>query len=284
MRRHFLAMAVVAAHQGAAGHETDWPNGARSAIVLTYDDAIPSQLENAIPALDAAGLKGTFFLSSVRQADVERWRAAAASGHELANHTLNHPCLAGTFEMPLRQQLEQYTPEAVLQEISQQNVLLTALDGEQEHGFAVPCGQTIAGGKDYLEPLRRSGLVSYSRSVDQSEADLQQDPSTLDLLKLPGRAFTSPAGAENMIEFAEMAAKGGGLAVYVFHGVGGDYLSVTASDHRQLVEWLAAHRQTYWVATMRDVVQWITEEKSRSAPPGNQQQDAAGAKGEHGKQ
>jgi len=262
----------------------EWPNGARAAIVLTYDDAAPSQLDYAIPALDSAGLKGTFFLSNVRQADVERWRSAAASGHELANHTLNHPCLAGTFEMPRRQQLEQYTPEAVLQEIRQQNVLLTALDGLTEHGFAVPCGQAVAGGRDYLEPLRRSGLVAYSRSIDQSDADLQRDPSILDPLKLPGRAFTSPAGAEQMIGFAERAAKGGGLAVYVFHGVGGDYLSVTASDHRRLVEWLADNRQTYWVATMRDVVKWIAGAKGRSSAPRDQQKDGAGAKSEHGKQ
>src|SRR5436190_17053286 len=110
MRWHLAAMAALTAQVAAVAHSADWPNGARAAIVLTYDDAVASQLDNAIPALDSAGLKGTFFLSNVRQADVERWKAAAASGHELANHTLNHPCLAGTFAMPRRQQLEQYTP------------------------------------------------------------------------------------------------------------------------------------------------------------------------------
>ena len=47
-------------------------------------------------------------------------------------------------------------------------------------------------------------------------------------MRLPGRGFVSPAGTAQMVEFAEKAAKGGGLAVYVFHGVGGDHLSVTA--------------------------------------------------------
>jgi para-nitrobenzyl esterase len=262
-------MAVLIAQQAAAGHSMTWPSGARAAIVLTYDDAVPSQLDNAIPALDSAGLKGTFFLSNVRQADVERWRAAAASGHELANHTLNHPCLAGTFEMPPRQQLEQHTPESVLQEVGQQNVLLTALDGRQEHGFAVPCGQTLAGGRDYLEPLRRSKLVTYSRSVDETDDDLHRDPASFDPMRLPGRGFVSPAGTAQLIEFAEKAAKGGGLAVYVFHGVGGDYLSVTARDHGRFVEWLAAHRETYWVATMRDVVEWIAEKNGRLEVPRN---------------
>ena len=258
-------MAALFTQQAAAGHSMDWPNGARAAIVLTYDDAAPSQLDHAIPALDSAGFKGTFFLSNVRQVDVARWKAAAASGHELANHTLNHPCLAGTFDMPVRQQLEQHTPESVLREVGQQNVLLTALDGRQEHGFAVPCGQTLAGGKDYLEPLRRSRLVTYSRSVDETDDDLHRDPASFDLMRLPGRAFSSPAGATQLAEFAEKAAKGGGLAVYVFHGVGGDHLSVTAREHSRFVEWLAAHRETYWVATMRDVVEWISEKNRRVA-------------------
>jgi para-nitrobenzyl esterase len=265
MRWHLAALAVLIAQQPAAGHGMAWPNGARAAIVLTYDDAAPSQLDHAIPALDAAGLKGTFFLSNVRQADVERWKAAAASGHELANHTLNHPCLAGTFEMPPRQQLEQYTPEAVLHEIGQQNVLLTALDGWQVHGFAVPCGQTLAGGRDYLEPLRRSKLVTYSRTADETDDDLQRDPSSFDLMRLPGRGFVSPAGTAQLVEFAEKAAKSGGLAVYVFHGVGGDHLSVTALDHSRFAEWLAAHRETYWVAPMRDVVKWIAGKNGRVA-------------------
>lgn len=260
--RWFLAVFLLAAQLPAPAQGVDWPNGARAAIILTYDDAAPSQLDHAIPALNAVGHKGTFFLSNVRLVDVERWRSAAVAGHELANHTLNHPCLAGTFDMPPRQQLEHHTPQSVLQEIGQQNVLLTALDGRTDHGFAVPCGQTLAGGTDYLEPLRRSGLVTYARSVDQTDADLDGDPIKLDLMKLPGRAFASPDGAQQLISFAERAAARGGLAVYVFHGVGGDHLSVTAEDHRRLVEWLAAHQPSYWVATMRDVVAWITQKKA----------------------
>jgi peptidoglycan/xylan/chitin deacetylase (PgdA/CDA1 family) len=47
------------AAQAQAG---EWPGGRQVAVVLTYDDALSSHLGIAIPALDAAGLKGTFFL------------------------------------------------------------------------------------------------------------------------------------------------------------------------------------------------------------------------------
>lgn len=259
-----FAMLIAVAAPTAAG-ATDWPGGARAAVVLTYDDAVPSQLDHAVPALNTAGLQGTFFLSNVRQADVERWRAAATNGHELGNHTLTHPCLAGTFDMPPRQQLENHTVDSMLQEVAQQNVLLTALDGRSDHGFAVPCGQTVAGGRDYLEPLRASGLVTYSRTLAADRPLVLHDGTTVDLMKLPGRGFTGPQSSADLIGFAEQAVAEGGLAVFVFHGVGGDYLSVTAEDHRKLVDWLAAHRDMVWTAPMREVVAYLKPAKAKKS-------------------
>ena len=257
---------VIAATFLASPAAASWPNGAKAAVVLTYDDAAPSQLDHAVPVLDKAGLKGSFFLSNVRIEDVERWRKVGASGHELANHTLFHPCLSGTFDMPRQQQLEQHTPQSVLREIAQQNVLLKALDGHDHHGFAVPCGQTLAGGVDYLPVLKSAGLVTYSRTAEESEADLSRKAADFDAFNLPGRGFATPDGADKMIAFAQQAVNGGGMAVYVFHGVGGDHLSVTAEDHARLVEWLAAHRSTVWVATMQQAVDWIQAGKTKSAP------------------
>lgn len=69
-----LALSLVCSVSGASA--TQWPNGAKAAVVLTYDDALESQLDHAVPALDAAGFKATFFLAGVKLADVERWRAA----------------------------------------------------------------------------------------------------------------------------------------------------------------------------------------------------------------
>src|ERR1041385_8393947 len=78
-----LALSFVCCVSSASA--TKWPNGAKAAVVLTYDDALPSQLDHAVPVLDAAGFKATFFLANVKLADVARWHAAAAEGHELGN-------------------------------------------------------------------------------------------------------------------------------------------------------------------------------------------------------
>jgi peptidoglycan/xylan/chitin deacetylase (PgdA/CDA1 family) len=76
-----------------ASAQSIWPDGKTAAIVLTYDDAMSSQLDNAVPQLAAAGLKGTFFLSGGMAPEyMRRWREVQRAGHELGNHSLYHPC------------------------------------------------------------------------------------------------------------------------------------------------------------------------------------------------
>jgi peptidoglycan/xylan/chitin deacetylase (PgdA/CDA1 family) len=244
-------MAVPAAAQ------TRWPNGAKAAVVLTYDDALESQLDHAIPALDAAGLKGTFFLANVKESDVDRWRAAARHGHELANHTIFHPCTHDVYPADPRYVSEAYTSASMLREIAQQNVLLRALDGKDRHGFATPCGQSLAGGKDYLEDLRKAGIVTYVRGVVDTPADARADVARADPMHIPARGFGEGATAAKMIAYAREAEQGRDWAVFLFHGVGGDYQAVPDAEHRAFVAWLAQHRSEVWVTTLQGALDWV---------------------------
>src|SRR5678816_1817673 len=73
-------------------------NGKKCAVVLTYDDGLNVHLTNAIPALDSMSLKGTFYISDYFDGlkdQIPKWRRAAAHGHELANHSIWHPCEGG---------------------------------------------------------------------------------------------------------------------------------------------------------------------------------------------
>lgn len=260
-----LAIMAIALLSTSASARTAWPDGTKAAIVLTYDDALESQLATAVPALDAAGLKGTFFLSGVRQSDVVRWRRTASQGHELANHTIFHPCAAATFPADPRYTAEAYTPASMLKEIEQQNVLLAALDGRERHGFATPCGQTLAGGADYIAPLRASRLVTYVRGVSATSADLAIDAASRDLMRIPARGFAEGTTGDQLIAYAREAEAAGGIAVFLFHGVGGDHLAVSVEAHRMLVDWLKAHRRDVWTTTFSQALDW--ERAHRVAPP-----------------
>jgi peptidoglycan/xylan/chitin deacetylase (PgdA/CDA1 family) len=254
--KRLLALALSLVCGVPAASATKWPEGAKAAVVLTYDDALDSQLDHAVPVLDAAGLKATFFLTGLKLAAVPRWRAVGAAGHELANHTIFHPCPASNSSTDRRYTSEAYTPASMLREIEQQNVLLTALDGKPTHGFASPCGQTMAGGVDYTEALRAAKLVTYARGVYTSPDDLRADVGRMDPMHIPSRGFPEGVTGAQLIEFAKQAEAGGGMAVYLFHGVGGDYLQVSDSAHRELIAWLAAHRSEVWVTTLQGALDW----------------------------
>src|SRR5690606_16913584 len=74
-----------------------WPEGKKMALSLSFDDARVSNPTLGVSLLNQYGVKATFFLvpSSV-QKNLEGWKKATASGHEMANHSLNHPC-SGNF-------------------------------------------------------------------------------------------------------------------------------------------------------------------------------------------
>ena len=248
-----LALSLVCGVSAEAG--TKWPNGAKAAVVLTYDDALTSQLDHAVPVLDAAGFKATFFLTGLKPEAVARWRAVAAEGHELGNHTVLHACPASG-PADRSHSSDVYTTERMLEEIQQQNVFLTSLDGKPTHGFASPCGATLAGGHDYIEALRAAKLVTYVRGVYTSAEDLRADVGHMDPMHTPSRGFPEGVTGAQLIDFAKEAEAGGGMAVYLFHGVGGDYLQVSDAAHRELIAWLAAHRSEIWVTTLQAAQDW----------------------------
>ena len=250
-----ITMMATMATQAVAG---PWPDGKRAAVVLTYDDALVSQLDIAIPALDAAGLKGTFFLigSKITPEQIARWRSAAAEGHELGNHTIRHACPQANYPPAKKiDTSETYDVDTMLAEIRTMNTMLTAIDGKLQHSYATPCGQHLAGGVDYLPALRASGSVRYTRSADPSE-------HPFDPMNVPAHFFPSSATGADLIAAVQNAERKGGMIVFGFHGVGGDYLSVSAQAHAQLVAYLKAHAGTIWVAPFSTVMDYATSHPS----------------------
>ncbi len=68
-------------------------------LVLTFDDALYSQYQNALPALADLGVPAVFFVMPAFADGVHRYMTATqiaelrAAGHEVMPHTCNHPTL-----------------------------------------------------------------------------------------------------------------------------------------------------------------------------------------------
>ena len=60
--------------------------------------------------------------------------------------------------------------------------------------------------------------------------------------------FPEGQTGEELIAFVKAAAESGGLINIIFHGVGGDYLSVSSQSHGELLQFLAGDSDTYWAA------------------------------------
>jgi peptidoglycan/xylan/chitin deacetylase (PgdA/CDA1 family) len=59
-------------------------------VSFTFDDGDPSHLSVAIPELDKHKICGTFFLIVKSMGGVGPWKAAMATGHEIASHSQTH--------------------------------------------------------------------------------------------------------------------------------------------------------------------------------------------------
>jgi len=155
--RYWLAigcMAFVAAAQYESGTPAQksafrWPEGKRTAISLSFDDARPSQIDNGLPLLNRHAVKATFYVSPSRLPErLEGWRKAAKDGHEIGNHSMTHPC-SGNFLWSQNKALEMMTLAGIREELVAASREIESQLGITPRTFAYPCGQTFVGrGRD----------------------------------------------------------------------------------------------------------------------------------------
>jgi len=255
--RSLFTLSFILFVAGNVNAQGFWPNGKKAAIVLTYDDGLDSQLDQAVPQLNAAGFKGTFFLySAINENRFSDWKKARELGHEIGNHSLFHPCKNGSSKSP-RFSSGDYDIPSILREIETMGKLIFAITGKEPISYAYPCGETEVGGMDYSDSLRNSGLVKYARNGHTSEGIT--DFQNIDFLKVPAFVPASGCGSQELSNHVTKVLEKGALGIFLFHGVGGDYLSVGAKEHRELLDFLFAHEDEIWVCTFGEAMEYIQQ-------------------------
>ena len=234
-----------------------WPHQARAAVSLAYDDALESQLDVALPALNRHGLKATFYLTLGSETVAKRmpdWRKTATQGHELGNHTLFHQCSRSAPDrswVTADKDLDATSVAQLVAQIRVGNTLLRAIDGKHLRSFAAPCGDVNAAGKPYLKELLGDFVAMKS-----AFGGVVPDMHALDPYGVGVEVASNTTGRE-LIALVQRAAAAGTMVNITFHGVGGDYLAVTREAHDELLAYLASNRAIYWTDTFLRIMQYV---------------------------
>ncbi len=232
-----------------------WPHGGRAAVSLTYDDGLNSQLDNAVPALDARGLKATFFLTRVNmEGRLADWVALAGRGHEIGDHTVDHPC-----------ELRPFTAAGfVKREIQPMEAFLDAHFGAAgPRLYAFPCGATELGRHGTLNARQRLYLhllrqrFAAARIVDGGPNDPRLVMRFRYMLQASAPTYDTD-DAKAAIDYVQSAIDRGYWAILIFHDVV-DARRLTGetsrATHEAILDWTV--RQPVWCAPMGEVFAYV---------------------------
>ncbi|WP_460473110.1 polysaccharide deacetylase family protein [Emticicia fontis] len=260
-------MLVLASLTSFAQTQTfKWPNGARVAISLTFDDARGSNASKGAPLLDEYGVKGTFYVvPSAVKGQLEAWKKVVANGHEIGNHSLNHSC-SGNFVWSRNSALENYTIEKMRAELLEANKQIEALLGVKAESYAYPCGQTFVGrGKNTQSfvPVIADLFASGRTWLDEAPVD----PSYCDMAQLTGMEMDGK-DFEQILPIIEDATKNGQWLVLAGHETNDSgYQTTRLAMLRKLCAYAKDPANGIWIAPVGEVTRYVKAERKRLGLP-----------------
>jgi peptidoglycan/xylan/chitin deacetylase (PgdA/CDA1 family) len=259
-----VATGVSARSQNRPGADVSfvWPNQKRAALSLSFDDARASQLTTGVPLFAEYGAKVTFYLTASAIGDrAAQWREAGRAGHELANHSVVHPC-SGNFAWARDKALEDYTLDRMRAELSDANRAIQEMTGVTPATFAYPCGQAFVG--------RGTRIASYAPIVSELFlagrawlSETSNDPAFVDLAQVLGHRMDD-------VEYPELKpALDAALASGRWLVLAGHDISATPGPQvtrvsmlRDLLADLRRADSPYWTDTVANVAKYVKAQQT----------------------
>jgi beta-glucosidase len=240
--------------------EFQWPQGRQAAISLTFDDARLSQVDIGLALFEKYGVRATFYVSpdNVEQR-LEGWKKAVASGHEIGNHTLTHPC-TGNYPAFRERALEEMTLGAMAQEIDGAGAAIFGLLNVRPQTFAYPCGQTYVGrGRNVASfvPLVAERFLAGRKWLSEDS----NDPAFCDLAQLlstesDGKSF------DQIRPLVEQAVAGGRWLILTGHEIGdGGFQTTLAATVIELCRYARDPKNGLWIDTVANIADYILKSR-----------------------
>jgi len=121
------------------------------------------------------------------------------------------------------------------------NTFLKAIDGGLDRTFTAPCGDVVVAGESYLNKIKDNFIAIKGQGVESGFS-----------------IVWSPEGAtgDQLIDYIERVPAGASLVNIIFHGVGGDYLSVSSAAHSELLGFLVSNAEIYYVDSFINIMEY----------------------------
>lgn len=251
---------------------TNFAGGKTGALSLTFDDSLPSHWSVTVPALNARGMRGTFFVIT-GSVDWEGARTAALVGHEIGSHSVTDAKLVTAAPIQLVPDAEAMLAQsraAIETEIG------TVLPGYRALSFAYPYGITSVESDATNLPDLVSQYFAFSRTAGGDVSHNHPDPNQWayrwdgawrfgheggprpDLayhwisrsLNLSGTAAEAATIANNLDTWAIGQNR---WAVFLYHSEGG---ATNFNLHLDAIEARADH---LWIAPFGEVARYIRQ-------------------------
>lgn len=196
-------------------------------VSFTFDDSWTTQYTNALPILQTAGLKGTFYLTT--QPIQEAWddfmtpnqvKDIAQKGHEIAGHTVTHADLTTLSQANINT------------EIKNSKTYLQNLTGKTVNAFAYPYGALNATVKNLLS---QAGYTS-ARGVDYDALNTK----TTDKLALKSMCIETSNPVSEIKAEIDKAKANKQWFILCIHEVknGGDQYTMTPAKLQEIINYV----------------------------------------------
>ena len=110
--------------------------------------------------------------------------------------------------------------------------------------------------------IKDNKLIKYART-GADRTSIIYDFKTLNIMKAPSWLVEEGTTVEELINFAKEVKAKGKMGIYQFHGIGRSYFKISATTHRQFLEYLKSNETDYWVTTFSDAMDYATSKNKK---------------------
>jgi len=243
----------------------NWPDGKKMAISLSFDDARNSHPTTGVELFRRIGGKATFYVNPPAMlTHLDGWKALAADGHEIGNHTMYHPC-TGNFNWSKDKALENYSMHNLRQEILEANHQIHAMLGVIPVSFAYTCGHTFVG----RGLTQKSYVPLIAELFDSGRGWMNEaynNPQFTDLAMLQGTSMDGADFENDIMKLIDDAKQSGSWLLLAGHEIGENTpQTVNISMLEKLMPYLKENKDEIWFGTVSEITNYVKSERKRVA-------------------